>query len=72
MPAYALRAIVALTALACDVRAPIRQSGTEAHLVTGTAVRVRSAPSLDAPIVGKLRLGTTVVVPLAEQPRDTS
>jgi hypothetical protein len=73
---FALCALVAFLVVACDAPStdttPSRRTGTEPHLITGTAVRVRSAPSLDAPIVGKLRLGVTVIVPLDEQPRDTS
>jgi len=51
---------------------PTAGAQTEARLIAGTSVRVRSAPSLDAPVVAMLRLGSSAVLQMPEQPRDTA
>ena len=67
-----LIAIVILSSLSTTAAAQPGGGTTEARLIAGTAVRVRSAPSLDAPVVALLRLGSSAVIQTADQPRDTT
>ena len=68
----ALLAIAAIMGASSTAIAQRGGSTTEARLIAGTAVRVRSAPSLDAPVVGRLRFGSSAILQSREQPRDTT